>query len=164
LHPTCYAAWKICIDPEDNSCPPPSNGSICLARDTDDRDMPDRNYTTVSPISSHCPSPSSSLHNHAKPLVLRHRTGRSAWLAIQTTETCPTATTRQSRRSHPIALRHHRRYTTMPNLTQVRLVSKGFVRQASKLGYSQVALSNLESRAPSVGHCNTMGTASTMNA
>lgn len=97
-------------------------------------------------------------------LVLRHRTGRSAWLAIQTTETCPTATTRQSRRSHPIALRHHRRYTTMPNLTQVRLVSKGFVRQASKLGYSQVALSNLESRAQSVGHCNTMGTASTMNA
>src|SRR5467141_2188801 len=42
------------------------------------------------------------------------------------------------------------------------LVSKGFVRQAFKLGYSQVA--NFDSRAPSVGHCNTMGTALTMNA
>ena len=41
-------------------------------------------------------------------------------------------------------------------------LSQKFVRQAFKLDYSQVA--NFDSRAPSVGHCNTIGTVSTMNA
>jgi len=45
---------------------PSSNGPVCLARDADDRAMPDCDCTTVSPLSSHCPSPSSSLHNRAK--------------------------------------------------------------------------------------------------
>src|SRR5712664_4621322 len=40
-------------------------------------------------------------------------------------------------------------------------LSQKFVRQAFKLDHSQVA--NFDSRAPSVGHCNTIGTVSTMN-
>lgn len=45
---------------------PSSNGPICLARDADDRAMPDCDCTMVSPLSSRCPSPSSSLRSRAK--------------------------------------------------------------------------------------------------